>query len=364
MASAACVAVDASAQSTSTPQKESAPAAVCANGAKQPGIAKARAVLNANPQDLPARFALASAWSELGCYSDASQVLQEGLALHPRSTELQSRAKVAKSMISEQNYFDSLDTAARGARLSRASFRCTRLADLSACEDALTLNPSDANLLLGEADALVQLRRPGEAIGVYRRAAARSPAVASAAAVKIAQAESHRLAFLSACESQDSPAALQACDAAWLPGSPDELRLFKRRAVLLQVNHQPAGALQAYMSAARLKPADKATALGIVTLTEAMPDADALTLAARGAALMTLGRPAEAKRPLRAALRLAPSMAEARQQLREAESAAPLVREEVDKPKPVVMAKAMPEPVAAVPAARLYSNEAPVGRTN
>src|ERR1700675_354812 len=70
------------------------------------------------------------------------------------------------------------------------------------------------------------------------------------------------------------------------------------------------------MAAARLDPSDHSVALAIVSLSDSTGREDALTLAARGHALMALGRPAEALEPLRQALRLAPALAEPKAELR------------------------------------------------
>lgn len=133
--------------------REAALPANCAAAGSQPPIAGAKQALATNAGDLPARFKLADAWSDAGCFADALQVLQAGQMQNSRSNELEARIRVAQSVISEQTYFDKLDQAHQEAKVSRAVFRCTKLAELASCDDALNLKPNDPALLAAR-DAL------------------------------------------------------------------------------------------------------------------------------------------------------------------------------------------------------------------
>jgi tetratricopeptide (TPR) repeat protein len=353
---------------------EAASPAACQAATGQPAIVEAKAALDANPTDLRVRLKLADAWGDAGCFGDALQVLQGGEPLNPGNKELQARLRVAKSLVSEQGYFDSMDRAAKNATLSRATFRCAKLADVNSCDDALNMKPDDPELLVAKADALVQLKRPGEAIGIYRNAL---PVSADREAVdaKIALAESQRRTFLDTCETKAGDAARRACESAWLPGAPDEVAVFRRRGLLLQADNQPSPALDAYMAAARLDPSDHSVALAIVSLSDSTGRQDALTLAARGRALMALGRPSEALDPLRQALRLAPDLVETKTQLRVATLSSSTDRAERpaanrvggsagEKSAAMAPAPTIPAANAGTAALRRYSNDAPVSRTN
>jgi tetratricopeptide (TPR) repeat protein len=353
---------------------ETASPTTCQAAAERPAIAAARAALEANADDLRVRLKLADAWGDVGCFSDALQVLQGGEALNPGDKELQARLRVAKSLVSEQSYFDSMDRATKNATLSRASFRCAKLADVNSCDDALNMNPDDPALLIAKADALVQLNRPGEAIGIYRGAL---PASANREALntKIALAESQRHTFLEACETQAGDAARRACESAWLPGAPDEVTVFKRRGLLLQADNQPSSALDAYMAAARLDPNDRSVAQAILSLSDSTGRQDALTLAARGRALIALGRPSEAQEPLLQALRLAPDLAEAKNQLRIAKETPAGDRpgraaaDRIGRSTSAKTAEMAPPPSVAATnageaAGRRYSNVAPATQSN
>ena len=339
--------------------------ATCKAAAEQPAIVEAKAALEANATELRLRFKLADAWGDAGCFNDALQVLQGGAAMYPGDKELQARLRVAKSLISEQSYFDSMDRATKNAALSRAAFRCAKLADLNSCDDALKVQPNDPELLVAKADALVQLKRPGEAIGIYRSALPVS-VNREALDAKIAQAETQRQTFVDTCKTKAGEAALRACESASLPGAPDEATVFRRRGLLLQADNQPSSALDAYMAAARLDPGDRSVALAIVSLSGGTGRQDALTLAARGRALMTLGRASEALLPLRQAVRLAPDLTDAKTHLRLATASA-VERSGASNIKTAV---SLPSAAAASTAAEntgvagRYSNDAPATRSN
>jgi tetratricopeptide (TPR) repeat protein len=250
------------------------------------------------------------------------------------------------------------ESTAAETRLQAAVSRCVEFSELVSCASALGMKPNDPGLLVAEGDALVQLRRPGEAIGVYRNAI-KSGAVQDAVGAKIAVAQGHRRTLLRECETETGPAAERACESAWLPGAPDEVKVFKRRGLLLQNDNGP-GALDAYLAAARLAPRDRDVARAVVALSGATDRSDAPLLAARGAALMTLGRPADAILPLREALRLAPDSGGAKLRLRLAEDA-------------LASHRRRGAAVASLPAAAqgpavqdegAFSNEAPVTRSN
>jgi tetratricopeptide (TPR) repeat protein len=162
--------------------------ASCQAAAAQPAMQSAKAALDRNPSDLRTRFNLADAWSDAGCFNEAVQVLQSAQQQHPGSKELETRLRVAKSLVGEQTYFDNLDRADAEAKLKRDAFRCNTLADLDACSEAARMKPDDATLLIAQADALVRAKRPAEAIGRYRRAATLVPDQAELAA-KISAAE-------------------------------------------------------------------------------------------------------------------------------------------------------------------------------
>ncbi len=210
---------------------------------------------------------------------------------------------------------------ASDSRLSRATTRCAKLAELIACDEALSLKPDDPDLLMAEADTLVRLNRPGEAIGVYRNAL-RHGAKSDVINPRVATAAGRRRSLLGVCMSGDAIEALPACEAAWLPGAPDEVAVFKRRGELLKDRGQSAAALDAYLAAARLRPRDRRAAQSVIALADSTGRKDAATLTAVGNASMTLGHRGMAVRAYREALRQAPDFAAAKQGLRLTEQTA------------------------------------------
>jgi tetratricopeptide (TPR) repeat protein len=252
------------------------------------------------------------------------------------------------------------ESSAAQTRLDAAASRCIELSELVSCAAALSMQPNDPRLLVAEGDALVQSRRPGEAIGVYRNAV-KSGAAQDEVGPKIAVAQGQRLSVLHQCETETGAAAERACQSAWLPGAPDEVMVFKRRGLLLQNDNRPDASLDAYLAAARLAPRDRDVARAVVASSGGTDRADAPTLTARGAALLTLGRPAEAIPFLREALRLAPDDAAAKVRLRTAEGAL-AARRRSSSPTRATLPAASLEAAGQSDAA--FSNEAPATRSN
>lgn len=162
----------------------------CLAAASESAIADARARADRQPNDLRASFALADAWSDAGCFSDAVNVLQGAAANHPENAELQTRLRVAKSLVGEEHFFEDLDRADMQARLKRASFRCSSLSDLEACAEALRLRPDDPALVVAQGDALMRAKRAADALSRYRHAAALMPDLPDIGdKIKLAEAE-------------------------------------------------------------------------------------------------------------------------------------------------------------------------------
>ena len=78
---------------------------------------------------------------------------------------------------------------AAAAAAKRDSARCVTQPDVDACNDAIRRNPSNPQLLVALADALVRAKRPADAVRNYRRAAALAPHMPGLAA-KLSDAES------------------------------------------------------------------------------------------------------------------------------------------------------------------------------
>ena len=110
--------------------------------------------------------------------------------------------------------------------------------------------------------------------------------------------------------------------AALLRGAADEFTIHSRLAQLYQQRNQPGPALASYIAADTLHGGDRGVALGIVAVTDASPRKDAVTLAARGSALLTLGRGREALAAMKQAQALAPSMPDLKARIAKAQALA------------------------------------------
>ena len=329
-------------------------------------VADAWEALNRSPNELEAQLGLVDALIDQGCYKEAVPILEAGLAQRPRSGELQSRMRAVRSMLSEEHFFEGLGTAQETAKLQHALLRCTKAFDLSACDEALRSKPDDAQVIVAKGDALTHEGKPAEAISVYQRAEGLLPSDEGVKS-KRAAAETQRATLISQCQGGADAAAADACQAALLPGSPDEFTLLRRRGILLQSIDQPEQALDAFIAANVLEQDDKSVALAIVALTDSTGRKDAVALAARGTSLLTLGRAAEAVQTLHQAATLAPALPGIKVEVARAEQAARTVAKHQARTasaKPNTPA-ANPRPATvAGPTPTTYSNDAVAARTN
>lgn len=324
----------------------------CAAATMQPALVSARESLQRAPDALKPRLGLADLLAEAGCYEDAVHVLEDGIATHARSDELQTRLRTVRSLISERQFFDGLDKAELEAKLSRNVLRCTRFADVDACDQALAMKPDDTAVLLARGDALLKAQRPLEALDAYRRVAALDPANADATA-KANAAQAMRRAIEERCISAEGEAALGACRSILARGAANEFDLLRRIGVLQQAANQPSQALDTYIAANSIRRGDKAVALAIVALVDSTGRSDALALAARGSSLVTLGRVREGISSMQQAAALTPGLPGISEQLTAAQR---LLRQEERVRES--------QPLAAVTPTRTYSNLQPVSRSN
>ena len=207
--------------------------------------------------------------------------------------------------------------ASMSAALATASLAVT-VFPAAAAESA---KPDDPQPMVAKGDALLQDGRAADAVVAYRHAQQLRPDD-EGIKTKLADAESQRQGLVTICESTAGVATVDACQAALLHGTPDEFTLLKRKGILLQSMDRPDPALDAFIAAHVIQQDDKAVALAIVALTDSTGRKDALALAARGSAFLTLGRPAESLKALRQAQTLAPALPGIKAQLARAEQAA------------------------------------------
>ena len=289
-------------------------------GADSEQVMAARAALASAPESLPARFKLADSLIEANCFHDAVHTLEDGKTIHPRSTDLQAKLRNMRSLVNEQDYFEGKEQAELAAKLSRNQLRCTKLGDVAACDEALRLKPDDVEILLGKGDALLKTSRPADA---ERCIAAHS----NAPRMMRASRRNSRRRKLSGSRSLSAARralTTRRCRPVRAPCR-KALRTSSRciRASRCCIGSvQLAPALTSYIAAHQLRPGDRGVALGLVALTEGNAHSDAVALAARGSALITLRRGSEALAALRQAQTLAPSMPELQARIAQAKQLA------------------------------------------
>jgi Flp pilus assembly protein TadD len=149
--------------------------AACQSGKQSEAVTDATAALKHDPNELGPRMRLADALVDQGCYQEAVTVLEAGQQTHPRNSELSGKLRDVRSLVTEQTYIEGLTQAAEGAKFQRNQLRCTRLADVTACDDALKFKPDDEQLLLAKGDALMQGDRLVDAVAAYQRASQLKP---------------------------------------------------------------------------------------------------------------------------------------------------------------------------------------------
>jgi tetratricopeptide (TPR) repeat protein len=351
--------------STSLAQGRSEPS--CVNGGKQnPDIVAARTAIQHTPTMLGKRIELAKLLQKAACYDDAVHLLEEGEKYNPLNPTLRFSLRRARSMVREEHYFEGIDQAEATARLSRSKLRCTRLSDVAACDEILSRQPDNTEVIVAKGDALVKENRPEEALAVYTRAARLAPANTSIAG-KLRVLQAQRQTMLQRCTGGDGDSALRACKAVLVKGAPNEFEITVHIALLQQSTNQTSQALDSYIAANALRHGDKAVALAILALLDSTQRKDAVALAARGASLITLGRAREAVAPLREAQALEPGLPDIDKQVSAAQAlvhSESTVRKET--PPRVAANSAVADSAAAedMVAPQDYSNVAEATRSN
>jgi predicted Zn-dependent protease len=193
--------------------------ASCQSGKQSESVTDATAALEREPNELGPRLRLADALVDQGCYQEAVAVLEAGQQQYPRNSELSGKLRDVRSLVTEQTYIEGLTQAAEGAKLQRNQLRCTRLADVTACDDALKSKPDDEQLLLAKGDALMQGNRPADAVAAYRHASQLKP-TDEAVKTKLAAAEALQASTAAASAAQLAAANAAAANAAPVPKPP------------------------------------------------------------------------------------------------------------------------------------------------
>jgi cytochrome c-type biogenesis protein CcmH/NrfG len=149
--------------------------ASCQSGKHSDAVVDAKTSMEHNPDDLGPRMRLADALVDQGCYQEAVEILEAAQETFPRSGELSGKLRDIRSLVTEQTYIEGLTQAAESAKIARNQLRCTKLGDITACEDALRAKPDDVALLTAKGDALMQANRPADAVTAYHHVSQLKP---------------------------------------------------------------------------------------------------------------------------------------------------------------------------------------------
>jgi tetratricopeptide (TPR) repeat protein len=247
------------------------------------GIATCRQQLARDPGNIDLRFALADAFNRLKRHKEAVAVLQQGLAFKPGDEELRHRLSLAKSLLEEQEWIQKKHSALQpSARVEQQDtetklniIRCKSLKGgpaLKACDAGLKRLPDNVTLLIGKADALLDLKRIPPAITAYRQALRQEPHNALARS-KLQIAEAKRQALVAKCMKRSGEAGLAACEEGFLKGAKDQAAIDARRGDILLAMNQPSRALKAYRAAHALDSRNRHVRHAIAKLTEPVPAA-------------------------------------------------------------------------------------------
>jgi len=342
----------------------------CATSAQQPEVINARVELQRTPEMLVKRLHLADLLLNASCFDEAIHVLEAGEATNPRSNLLQYRLTRARSMVKEKEYFEGIDKAEAAARLRRGMLRCTQLADLEACDNVLSVQPGNSEILVAKGNALMKAGKLDDAIAAFSQARQGSLDDTSIAD-KLRAAQSRRQSLHRACMEDSGDTALQACQTILIKGAANEFDLSVRIANLQQQSNQAPQALDSFIAANSLRPGDKSVALAILALLDSTKRMDGVALQARGSSLMTLGRASEAVAALRQAAGLAPGLPDIARQLAAAEAqmrqtpAAVVARTAATGKAADKIVEKVPDKVAeAAPRRTSFSNVEPASRSN
>ena len=235
---------------------------VCLESSGQAVIDACTAILNEHPEDTTARLALGQAFIASRQYGKAADLFRDGLKLDPGNQDLATQLSLAEQLIDEQRWIEKKqqqrDPASGGSKKGkdriaarRLEIRCTKLqgaAALEACIEGLREFPGNAVFYRGKGNALMQVKRYGEALDAFQDALVLDPADTLSKS-GIVKARSQRKISFNKCMQLDGQVALNACQAALIKGGSDEFAIEQRRGDLLQAAGNTEQAISAYQAA-------------------------------------------------------------------------------------------------------------------
>jgi tetratricopeptide (TPR) repeat protein len=188
-------------------------AASCAASSGAEAVVACEQELVRHPDSDELRLHYAEALMNQRRYREAVNVLREGLVMHPGSSSLKQKYRMAASLADEQEVINHLNiqTPAPGTRRNVNEILCTTLKGeraLDACTKVLKADPRNVAALSRQGDELMAMQRIEEAVSSYRRAVVLEPTDRTLMA-KLQSAESK----LPAAEAADVVVAQQGAEA-------------------------------------------------------------------------------------------------------------------------------------------------------
>lgn len=185
-----------------------------------------RAALSVDPNNHAIRFALADAYSGLRRYSEAVEVLKQGVERVPGNQGIKDKLILLESMqaesISLKKQRNKPPNYAADIEVKRHLIRCTKLSGTSAiksCDQVIAIQPDNPDGYQSKANALFKLNRWVEAIRAYQKTVQLRPGVKVKHQLQLAQSE--RQSVVNRCMKLGGTSALKACQSIWMKEAND-----------------------------------------------------------------------------------------------------------------------------------------------
>jgi tetratricopeptide (TPR) repeat protein len=242
--------------------------AACTGTVGEKAVNDCQLQISADPHDIKARLALATALDKLGRQDEAVKVLDQGINLFRDDAVSRSTLEEKRWIIQQQGKRQANDVTTRVNII-----KCTKLkgtAALKACNDGLRNQPENLALLTGRGKALLDQSPPKviDAIKAYKKALSIAPSNQDIKR-ELEHAEYIRQKSVTSCKKKSGKSALAACNRGLMKGASDEALIQTRRGELLITLNREKEALKAYRVVQQLEPGNAAAKQAISQLTAA-----------------------------------------------------------------------------------------------
>lgn len=208
-------------------------------------VSACRSRLEANPTNLAVRGSLCDAHLDQSNHDAALAVLESGFSVHAGDRFATDLLERMRSNVNESRTYVASQSATDNARIRYLVLRCLNVGDLSACDEASTLDPDNADAHAGKGSILLEQGDPVGAIVALRRSLElneNQPAIAD----QLAAAEAERSAQLTACLQGNS---VPVCRALLIEDDPRNYDIYYHIGDILYAEGQYRDAAAAFRSA-------------------------------------------------------------------------------------------------------------------